>query len=276
VTSIVTWNIQAGQGCDGVTDLERIAAATRALGDADVVCFQEVARHDPKIASGEDQARVLGALFPGYEAFFAPGLDRISEGGAERRQFGNLLLSRVPVLQLFRHLLARPADGGLKHMQRVAIEAVVQAAGGPLRVVTTHLEYYSARQRRAQVEQLRSLQREVSENEAAPPRPGRTPYDPLPRPASLVLCGDFNLLPDDAEYRLLFEPPLLDAWRLFHKGKPHPPTTGLYDRKQWKNGGHCRDYFALTPELAARIASLEMDDKSDASDHQALRLVLRD
>jgi endonuclease/exonuclease/phosphatase family metal-dependent hydrolase len=278
MTAIVTWNIQAGQGCDGVTDLERIAAATRALGEADVVCFQEVSRNDPAIASGEDQSTALASLFPGYRAFFGAGLDRISSA-EERREFGNLLLSRLPVLQVFRHLLPRPADGGLKHMQRVAIEAVVQAAGGPLRVVTTHLEYYSAKQRRAQIERLRFLQGEISDNAKLPPVVGTTPYDPLPRPAALVLCGDFNLLPDDAEYRLLFsekEIHLVDGWRKAHPGKPHPPTTGLYDRKQWKKGGHCRDYFALTPELAAKIVSLEMDDKSDASDHQALRLVLRD
>ena len=275
MTSIVTWNIQSGQGCDGVTDLERIAAATRALGEADVICFQEVSRNDPEIASGEDQSGVLGSLFPGYQPFFAAGLDRLSSS-EKRREFGNLLMSRLPVLQLFRHLLPRPADGGLKHMQRVAIEAVVQARGGPLRVVTTHLEYYSVRQRRAQVERLRSLQREIADNEAAPPAAGETPYDPLPRPSSLVLCGDFNLLPDDDEYSLLFQAPLVDAWRMFHKGKPHPPTTGLYDRKQWEKGGHCRDYFALTPDLAPRVASVAMDEKSDASDHQALRLVLQD
>ena len=188
-------------------------------------------------------------------------------------------MSRLPVLQVFRHLLPRPADGGIKHMQRVAIEAVVQAAGGPLRVVTTHLEYYSAKQRRAQVAQLRSLQREVADNEAAPPAAGDTPYDRLPRPVALVLCGDFNLLPEDEEYRLLFSQEdlvLVDAWRKTHPGKPHPPTTGLYDHKQWKKGGHCRDYFALTPELASRIASLTMDEKSDASDHQALKLILGD
>jgi hypothetical protein len=40
-------------------------------------------------------------------------------------------------------------------------------------------------------------------------------------------------------------------------------------------GGHCRDYFAVTPDVAARIASIECETRSDASDHQALRLQLR-
>jgi endonuclease/exonuclease/phosphatase family metal-dependent hydrolase len=98
----------------------------------------------------------------------------------------------------------------------------------------------------------------------------------VPRPASLVLCGDLNLLPDDAEYQALFRNEFQDSWRVAHPGEPHPPSTGLYDRKQWAMGGHCRDYFVVTPDIAARIASLEMDAATDASDHQPLRLVLRD
>ena len=270
MTAIVSWNIQCGRGCDGVVDLRRIARVVKAMGEADVVCMQEVARNDPAIADGADQAAQLGALFPGYQLIFGPGLDR------PPRRFGNVLLSRLPVLQVFRHLLPWPAEGGMKHMQRQAIEAVLAARGGPLRVVTTHLEYHSARHRAAQIERLRSLQDEVAANEARPPKAAASPYDPTPRPASLVLCGDLNLLPGDAEYNQLFRPPLVDAWRHVRPAQPHPPTTGVFDRRQWPMGGHCRDYFALTPDVAHRIATLEVDLATDASDHQPLRLVLRD
>lgn len=270
MTTIVSWNIQCGSGCDGVVDLERIARVIKAMGEADVVCMQEVARNDPAIAGGADQAAELEALFPGYRAIFGPGLDR------PPRQFGNLLLSRLPLLQVFRHLLPQPAEGGIKHMQRQAIETVLETRTGPLRVVTTHLEYYSARHRSAQIERLRALQAEAAENEAQPPKAAASPYDATPRPASLVLCGDLNLLPGDAEYGLLFRPPLVDAWRRAHPGKPHAPTTGVFDRKQWPMGGHCRDYFALTPDVAVRVAALDVDLATDASDHQPLRLVLRD
>ena len=51
-------------------------------------------------------------------------------------------------------------------MQRIALEAVVRTPGGPLRVVTTHLEYYSAMQRAAQVERLRDLHVEAASREA--------------------------------------------------------------------------------------------------------------
>jgi len=275
MTSILTWNIQCGRGCDGRFDLARIARVAEAMGDSDVLCFQEVARNDPQYADGADQLAELQALFPRHLAFFGTALDRPGTG-AERRQFGNLLLSRLPVLQVFFHLLPHPAEGGIKHMQRQAIEAVVETRTGPLRVVTTHLEYYSAAHRAAQIERLRALQFEVAENEARPPKPAASPYDPVPRPASLVLCGDLNFLPHEDEFRALFAPPLLDAWRSARGAEPHPPSTGLYDQRQWPMGGHCRDYFAVTADVAMRVADVAIDSATDASDHQPLRLTLFD
>jgi exonuclease III len=41
-------------------------------------------------------------------------------------------------------------------------------------------------------------------------------------------------------------------------------------------GGHCRDYFAVTADVAQRIADVAMDAATDASDHQPLRLTLHD
>lgn len=252
-----------------MTDLGRITRVVRSMGEADVVCFQEIARGDPAFANGADQVTQLADRFPGYHPVFGPALIR------GERQYGNLILSRLPVLQVFNHLLPHPAEGGIKHMPRQAIEAVVAAPFGPMRVMTTHLEYYSAAHRAAQVARLREIQTEVAANEAAPAKDAPSPYDPVPRPASLVLCGDFNIGPQDAEYGALFAPPLADAWKHARPGEPHPPTTGLFDRRQWPMGGHCRDYFAVTPDVAARIAAIECETASDASDHQAMRLALR-
>jgi endonuclease/exonuclease/phosphatase family metal-dependent hydrolase len=270
MTAIVTWNIQNGKGCDGVIDLSRIARVIKTMGEADVICLQEIARNDPAFAGGADQAAELQARLPGYTTIFGPALSR------NERQYGNLILSRLPVLQVFNHLLPHPAEGGIKHMQRQAIEAVVQTRSGPLRVMTTHLEYYSAAHRAAQIERLRALQAEAAENEARPAKASASPYDAVARPASLVLCGDLNFLPEDSAYGQLFQPPLLDAWRCCRQNEEHPPTTGLHDRAQWPTGGHCRDYFAVTPDVAPRIAALDMDSATDASDHQPLRLALRD
>jgi endonuclease/exonuclease/phosphatase family metal-dependent hydrolase len=270
VTAILSWNIQNGRGCDGATDLARVARVAKAMGESDVLCFQEIARRDPAFGGGADQVGQLAALFPGFQAIFGPTLVR------GEREYGNLILSRLPVLQVFNHLLPHPAAGGIKHMQRQAIEAVLETRAGPMRVVTTHLEYYSDAHRAAQVARLRAIQEEVAQNEAAPGKAAPSPYDLVPRPASLVLCGDFNIQPDDAEYQQLFRPPLVDAWRHARPGEPDPLTTGLFDRVQWPKGGHCRDYFAVTPDVALRIAAIDMDAATDASDHQPLRLVITD
>ena len=267
MVAIVSWNIQNGKGCDGRIDLARIARVVKAMGEADVVCLQEVARNDPEYQNGADQAAELLQFFPGFTLHFGAALNR---GG--HRQYGNMILSRFPILQSFDHLLPDPPAE--KHMQRQAAEVVLQTAAGPLRVVTTHLEYYAAKNRAAQIARLRELQAEVAAGEAAPRKPDSSPYDVVPRPSSLVLCGDLNLLPDDADYRALFAPPFVDAWRHHRKSEKHPATTGLHDRQQWPMGGHCRDYFAVTPDVAARIASIEMDAATDASDHQPLRLVV--
>ena len=48
----------------------------------------------------------------------------------------------------------------MPNMPRVALEAVVEAPWGLVSVVTTHLEFYSAKQRAAQVERLCELQAE--------------------------------------------------------------------------------------------------------------------
>jgi sn-glycerol 3-phosphate transport system permease protein len=62
MTVVLTWNIQAGLGCDGVTDLGRIADTIRAR-DPDIICLQEVAQNVPDLGSGDDQVERLAALF---------------------------------------------------------------------------------------------------------------------------------------------------------------------------------------------------------------------
>ena len=36
---LLTWNIQCGKGCDGVTDLARIVTVAKEMADADVYLF---------------------------------------------------------------------------------------------------------------------------------------------------------------------------------------------------------------------------------------------
>ncbi len=282
---ILSWNIQWGRGADGVVDLQRTAAAIRRLGGAhgaDVICLQEVACNFPGLPGGarEDEAAWFAAAFPAYEAVFGPGIDaRDGEGG--RSRFGNLLLSRLPVDQVFRHLLPRPVDPGLPAMQRVCVEAVVAVPWGWLRVMTTHLEYYSQRQRRAQMDALRALQRETAAQAAlgTTSREGNPAFAERPRPASAVLCGDFNCEPDSAEYLALCEPPggvapgWRDAWRISRGDAPHTPTVGL-NGAEWPDRPYCCDFFFVTADIAMLVGGVEVDTETAASDHQPLLLTL--
>lgn len=280
---IVTWNVQCGRGADGVLDLDRIAATMRAMGDADVICLQELACHDPDLddGAGSDQAAFLKARFFQYEPFFAAALDRPGPTHSRRRQFGNMLLSRLPVLEINAFPLPRPAEPEIKHMRRVAIQAVVAARGGPLRITTTHLEFFAKAQRMAQVDALRALHAEACANMTRPPLPvEKGTYRFVPTPAESVLCGDFNFVVDDPAYARMTAPfadgtpALRDAWRLTHGGKPHDPTCGIYDHDQWPQGAHARDFFFVSDALAPRVKDVVVDTKTNASDHQPLLLAL--
>ena len=274
---LLTWNVQYGKGADGAIDLARIAGTAKAMGDADVICFQELAINFPALdkGAGADQPVLLARFFPGYAPIFRPSLD--FRGADGRRQFfGNMILSRLPVLQVMTHLLPRPAEPGIRSMQRSALEAVVAAKSGPLRVVTTHLEFFSRAHRMAQVDRLRDLHEEACRFAATPgaPEPPGSTYQDVPRPSSALLCGDFNLEPGWPEYaRILapFEPPTLgfhDAWVHLHPGKAHAPTAGIYDTEQWANGPNCRDFVFVTEDLLGRLRRIDIDEKTAASDHQ--------
>jgi endonuclease/exonuclease/phosphatase family metal-dependent hydrolase len=124
---LLCWNIQWCRGVDGRVDPSRIARTIRALADPDVICLQEVARGFDTLtgSAGEDQFALLAACFPGYTAVEGIATDVPREAGG-RRQFGNLLLSRLPVRQAWRHLLPWPAEADHADMQRVAVEAVIE------------------------------------------------------------------------------------------------------------------------------------------------------
>jgi endonuclease/exonuclease/phosphatase family metal-dependent hydrolase len=281
---LITWNIQWARGIDGAVDPARIARTALDIADFDILCLQEVAVNFAGLpgSRGEDQVQELSRALPGYGAHYGSATD-VGDGKGGRSRFGNLILSRLPVIQVYRHLLPWPADPAVKSMQRMALEAVVSAPWGPLRVVTTHLEYYSSTQRMAQVAALRLLQREAA-GHATVQRPGHRgePFEPLPRPASAILAGDFNCRPQDPEYRGItapFDPgggaAFLDAWTLAHPGIPHAPSAGLYE-DSWASSPLCCDFAFVTADLAARVRRVAIDSQTKASDHQPLLIELAD
>jgi endonuclease/exonuclease/phosphatase family metal-dependent hydrolase len=282
--NLLSWNIQWCRGVDGRVDPARIAREVRAMADADVICLQEVARGFDTLAAsrGEDQFALLAAAFPGYTAIEGIAVDVSGEQAGARRQFGNLLLSRLPLRPAWRHLLPWPADAAHADKQRVAIEAVIAApAIGELRVTTTHLAYYSAAQRLAQVDALRGLHGAAQGHRHVPARAdaSRGPFHWQPRPGAGIVTGDFNCEPASPGYARMLAPfddatpAFLDAWQVAHPGQPHANTVGLFDTEQWPRQMAC-DFVFVSADLAARVSALQVDAASAASDHQAVVLTL--
>jgi len=281
---LITWNVQWCRGCDGRVNPARISKVAREMADFDVLCLQEVARNFPGLpgSAGENQYETLAALFPEYTVVKGVAIDILAPDG-DWREFGNALVTRLPILQVYRRLLPWPADSSVPSMQRSAIEAVLDTSSGPLRVTTTHLEYYSARQRAAQVEALRELQIEAASHAASPPR-GREngPFQPVPRPASGILTADFNFGPGDPEHARVQAalaagvPAYRDAWELRYPGVPQPATLGVHDKTQWPGPALACDFIFVTEDIAHRVEDVVVNGDTDASDHQPVLLELSD
>jgi endonuclease/exonuclease/phosphatase family metal-dependent hydrolase len=285
MTLILSWNIQNGKGADAVISLERIAEVINAMGDPDVICLQEISRNLQLEEGGPapDQIAEISALFPDYVTIFGDAVEAGRDGAAARWQFGNATLTRLPVLSVFRHALPQPAEGGIRHMARQATEVSVATSQGPLRVVNTHLEYHSAKQRLAQIMRLRDLHEEIVSNAQNPPAYDVSgPYQDMARSENCVLCGDFNMETGFDEYGAMLAPSAAgaelfhDAWRSARPGKLHEPTCGIHDHDQWPQGPHCRDFFFVTGTIRQSVRDVTIDVKTNASDHQPLMLHLAD
>jgi endonuclease/exonuclease/phosphatase family metal-dependent hydrolase len=282
--NLISWNVQWCRGCDGRVNPARISKVVKDMADVDVLCLQEVARNFPSLegSAGENQYETLAALFPNYTVVKGVATDVLAPQG-DRHEFGNALITRLPILQVYPRLLPWPADASVPSMQRAAIEVVLDAPSGPLRVTTTHLEYYSAKQRAAQVDALRELQEEAA-GHAAAPQPGKEggPFRPVPRPASGILTADFNFRSDDPMHAHLQAPlgegvpAYRDAWQLRHPGRPHAPTLGVHDKTQWPGPPFACDFIFVTEDIAHRVEDVVVNTDTDASDHQPVLLVLRD
>lgn len=277
---ILTWNIQWGLGADRRCDIARLVRTARELADFDVLCLQEVAAGMPDLegCDGADQFAGVAALLPGYEAASGIAVDVPGPAGGPRRRFGNLLLSRLPVGRVLGHALPWVQPEG-PSMPRQMIEAVLLAPSGPLRVMTTHLEWSSSEARAAQVAAIRAAHAQSSRRAGLEPQASWGPYLAQPVSASAILTGDFNMKPDDpvkaglsAPFDAPGIPALVDAWEMLRPGEPHPPTACVFDQRH--GAPHCVDYVLVTEDLAPRVTGVEVFGDVQASDHQPVLLTL--
>src|SRR3712207_439282 len=182
---LVTFNTHHGVGDDGRHDLPRLAKVL-AAAEADVICLQEVDRRFGGRSEDVDQALLLARALD-MQLAWGPAIDEPRGKDADRRQYGNAVLSRLPVLVSDVH----PLPGGGE--PRSALRTMVELDGGALWVTTTHLSTRSPQERAEQLAAIAQLHTE-------PMQTG-------------VLVGDFNADPGAPELAPLTGR-FADAWEL--------------------------------------------------------------
>ncbi len=271
---LITWNTQWALGIDGIMDPARIVNHARSMADFDVLCLQEVADNWPELRAAPvaNQFAEFAALMPGYQAIDGVALETRDSSGRAKR-FGNMILTRLPVVQVLRHILPWPAVE-TNNMPRGLLETVVMGASAPLRLMTTHLEYSHTAIRQQQVEALRAIHASACARVAKPRSDGAGTYARTPSAMSAILTGDFNMKPDDPLKQHISDPfeqgwpRLLDSWNALNGDRPHPLTSCIVDHTHGQP--HCCDYIFITEDLAPRIRCITCDEDTCVSDHQPI------
>lgn len=280
---LVTYNIQYGLGRDGRYDLARVAAE---VADADIIALQEVERHWQR-SGNVDSPAVLAASLPEHHFVYGANLDmdashRDAAGRLvnRRRQFGTMILSKLPIVSSRNHLLPKYATLTQHSIQQGALEGVViTPKAGPVRIYSLHLSHLAAETRLPQVERLLDIHaRAIGEGGAwcgghPDPDAGWTEGEMPPMPAEAVLLGDFNVDRSAPEYDRIVGPLSPRYGRLNR-------ATGFVDA--WVAAGHREDEGATIPagrridycfvsaSLARRVTRAWIDPSAAGSDHYPL------
>ncbi|TCQ99708.1 endonuclease/exonuclease/phosphatase family protein [Neorhizobium sp. JUb45] len=275
----VSYNIQYGFGLDGLFDLERIA---KSLAGADVIALQEVTRGSPE-NDHVDMVAALQELFPDFFISYGAGcdvlFDFVVENGRrkERRfQFGNMILSRWPILATRNLLLPRSHSVELINLQRSAVEAVIDTPDGAIRVYSVHLDHVSPDERMAQIAFLKERVLNFVAEGGSLTGIGSNRFPELPLPQDFVVMGDFNMEPETPEYiamvghddrfygRALRSNQLVDVLARF--GRLTSDCYSWIEPPEGPAKAHL-DYCFVNHALFPRVRDVFVDMDAKGSDH---------
>jgi endonuclease/exonuclease/phosphatase family metal-dependent hydrolase len=277
---ILSWNVQYGKSSDGSADFARILQHIKSLGDFDVICLQELGRNMAEYCRPDqaDHLLMTRQCFREHQAVWGSGFSwppKDGDGdsmGDLRQEFGNVSLVKSGLLDFRVHQLPQPATPGKQQMQRIAVETLVDSTMGPVSILNTHLAFHDDAENQQQVAYLSHLEQERIDHHREPKQIGSGTYQAGSLAAARILCGDFNFTPDTRQYQYQLDMNWADAWKLNNNDEAHPPTCGLFDKAQWPQGEHCRDFFWFSPELQSLQFDISVDTHSDLSDHQPVML----
>lgn len=234
---VLVYNIHAGLDANGASNLDSVAALVRATG-ADLVLLQEV---DSVVrrSGGVDQPTTLAEGTGMHVAF---GSTMPYQGG----QYGIAVLSRWPIVRRELVPLAvsppQPRVGGA-YEPRGALHVVVDAPGGALHVVNTHLDASGDdRVRRQEADTVLALARRLGAGGAP-----------------VLVGGDFNSTPESVVQQRIRDGGLRDLWASCGAGDGLTfPATGPVKRIDY--------LYGMGAAACGRAEVLQ----SRASDHRAV------
>ncbi|WP_127598202.1 endonuclease/exonuclease/phosphatase family protein [Nitratireductor alexandrii] len=285
----VTYNIQYGIGLDGRYDLARIADAVRG---ADLIALQEVSRNNPDNA-GRDMVAELGELLPDYFSVFGAPYQAdmgsaVESGRAVTRmfEFGNMVLSKKPILSSRNLLLPRQRTFDRLNLQRGALEAMVETPFGPVRFYSVHLDHTSPAERIDQIGYLVDKALAYGIEGGALTGTSERGFPEPPHPEAFALMGDFNLVPGSPEYIAMTGHPDVEFGVTRRSRLPvdaavladpdHAARVTWLDPKRIDdaNAQRCLDYCFVYAGLAARVKRCWVDTQALGSDHRPVWMEL--
>ncbi|ARM90512.1 endonuclease/exonuclease/phosphatase family protein [Rhizobium sp. CIAT894] len=287
--NFASYNIQYGFGLDGRYDLGRIA---RSLEGAAIIALQEVTRGFARNGFA-DMVADLAAFFPDHFWVYGPACDmHVEAAGSERQavrgmrfQFGNMVLSRWPILSTRTLLLPRSRTIGKINLQRGATEAVIAAPGGAIRVYSLHLDHVSPDERIHQLQFLNAHINAFVHEGGSLTGGGELDLPEPPLPEDYLVMGDFNMEPESPEYCALAGAGGGYYGRITRIGTPIDAFAALDayrpDSYSWMNPeDHSErmhlDYCFVSCGLKDRLKSARIDTQSVGSDHFPLWVEIGD
>lgn len=283
---LVTYNTQYGVGRDGRYDLGRIAAAVEG---ADIIALQEVTRNFMR-NNMADMVEGLARLLPDYFHVYGVAMDidfgMVGDDGKpanKRLQFGNMVLSRWPIVSSRNLLLPRSRRLSRGNLQRSALEALVMAPSGALRVYSVHLDHVNLEERIAQIRHLKERVYAYPMEGGAITGAVEYGFPELPCPEEFVLMGDFNMVPGSPEHLVMAgAPDPVEGTQIVahHPVDAYALAGGVPDGSvSWTDPTHPEksrliDYAFVQAGLAARVQSIRIDKDAQGSDHQPVWLDL--
>jgi endonuclease/exonuclease/phosphatase family metal-dependent hydrolase len=276
---LVSYNIQYGFGLDGRYDLERIVAN---LAGADIIALQEVTRGFPR-NNHVDMVAKIEALLPEHFSVYGPACDLHGETVVDkgrtigrRFQFGNMVLSRWPILSTRMLLLPRSRSVSKLNLQRGATEAVIDTPAGALRIYSVHLDHVSPDERIRQILYLKERVNAFVAEGGSLTGASEFEFADPPLPEDYVIMGDFNMEPESPEYCACVGRKDRFYGRVARYDTPMDALdlTGWHgpDRCSWMDPDHRDrhmhlDYCFISCGLQGRLRSAHVDMDAVGSDH---------